>query len=107
MPGVEIRPNLRSKKDFDFILLFAPKAAHLRRRMVGLPDRLDPDGSLWIAWPKKSSPLAGDLDHASVQQAGLNAGMVDNKICAVDDDWSGLRFVFRLQDRPKIRAQRL
>ena len=54
---------------------------------------------IWIAWPKKSSGVATDLLFDSVQRIGLDAGLVDVKICAVDETWSGLKFVFRLKDR--------
>jgi hypothetical protein len=57
------------------------------------------DGSVWIAWPKKASAIKTELDFDLVQQAGLSRGLVDNKCCAVDDDWSGLRFVVRLANR--------
>ena len=62
---------------------------------------LEPDGGLWIAWPKKTSGVATDLVFEAVQRIGLDAGLVDNKVCAIDDTWSGLRFVHRLADRPK------
>ncbi|HEU0254133.1 MAG TPA: hypothetical protein VFR12_13955 [Pyrinomonadaceae bacterium] len=55
---------------------------------------------IWIAWPKKSSGVATDLTFANVQRIGLDAGLVDVKICAVDETWSGLKFVYRLKDRP-------
>ena len=64
--------------------------------------RLAPAGMLWVAWPKKASGVATDLSFDVVQKIGLNAGMVDTKICAVDDVWSGLRFVFRLKDRARM-----
>jgi hypothetical protein len=60
-----------------------------------------PDGGLWVAWPKKTSCVATDLTFDPVQEVGLDAGLVDNKVCAIDDTWSGLRFVVRLVDRPK------
>jgi len=54
---------------------------------------------IWIAWPKKSSGVATDLTFERVQRIGLDAGLVDVKICAIDDTWSGLKFVYRLKDR--------
>jgi hypothetical protein len=59
-----------------------------------------PAEGLWVAWPKKASKLETDLDFATVQQIGLDAGLVDNKSCAIDDEWQALRFVYRLEDRP-------
>jgi hypothetical protein len=60
---------------------------------------LEVDGGLWIAWPKKTSGVATDLGFDAVQQVGLDAGLVDNKVCAIDATWSGLRFVRRVVDR--------
>ncbi|HWF35377.1 MAG TPA: DUF3052 domain-containing protein, partial [Solirubrobacteraceae bacterium] len=63
---------------------------------------LDPAGGLWIAWPKRSSGVATDLSEGTVREAGLGTGLVDNKVCAIDHTWSGLRFVVRLADRPRL-----
>jgi hypothetical protein len=64
---------------------------------------LRPAGGLWVAWPKKTSCVATDLTFDPVQQIGLDAGLVDNKVCAIDDTWSALRFVTRVADRPGRR----
>ena len=56
---------------------------------------------LWVAWPKKTSGVATDLVFEVVQRIGLDAELVDNKVCAIDETWSGLRFVHRVADRPK------
>lgn len=90
---------------WDLILLFTPTRSTLERRLPAAVSLLDPDGGLWVAWPKKSSPLAEDLDREEVRRQGLAAGLVDNKVCAVDADWSGLRFVYRLEDRDAARAR--
>jgi hypothetical protein len=63
---------------------------------------LDPADGLWIAWPKKASKLETDLDFDTVQQTGLAHGLVDNKSCSIDERWQGLRFVYRLVDRPQL-----
>jgi hypothetical protein len=55
---------------------------------------------LWIAWPKRASGVETDLSENAVRELGLAAGLVDNKVCAIDQTWSGLRFVYRLRDRP-------
>ena len=60
---------------------------------------LPADGALWIAWPKKSSPLHVDLTEDMIRAAALEVGLVDNKVCALDRDWSGLRLVVRMQNR--------
>ncbi len=88
---------------FDVILFFTRSAAELTRRFASLAAGLEPTGGLWVAWPKKSSGVATDLDFGRVQRTGLDAGLVDNKVCAVDETWSGLRFVYRLEDRPARR----
>jgi hypothetical protein len=85
---------------FDVILCFAPDQAHLKRRFSLLIPHLTSAGGLWIAWPKKASGVATDLTEDVVREIGLEEGLVDNKVCAVDDTWSGLRFVRRLVDRP-------
>ena len=72
----------------------------MRRRFDRAASRLDPYGGLWMAWPKQSSPLATDLREGHVRAYGLSRGLVDNKICAIDEDWSGLRFVVRKENRP-------
>jgi hypothetical protein len=84
----------------DVILLFTERAADLQARFASAAGHLDPSGGLWVAWPKKASGRATDLTEDGVRAIGLSAGLVDNKVCAVDEVWSGLRFVVRLVDRP-------
>lgn len=91
-------------RSYDVILLFSRDPERLPGRLSAALERLDPDGGLWVCWPKKSSALSGPLDESGVRSAGLATGAVDNKICAIDEDWSGLRFVFRKADRPAIRS---
>ncbi len=83
----------------DLVLLFALDLAALGRHLAPLARALDRGGALWVAWPKKSAGVPTDLAFAPVQRAGLDLGLVDNKVCAVDEVWSGLRFVYRLEDR--------
>jgi hypothetical protein len=85
----------------DVVVTFETRSAKLRARFDALKGRLDPNGGLWLAYPKKSSAIATDLTFASVQATGLAAGLVDNKSCAIDGDWSAVRFVYRLTDRPR------
>jgi len=92
--------NSRSNKALDFALLFVRTEKELKQNFKKFAARLQPSGMLWVAWPKKSSGVLTDLMFASVQAIGLAAGLVDVKICAVDDTWSGLKFVYRLKDRP-------
>ena len=98
-----VRFSRRAAGRFDVIVFFTSKAAELGRRFAGLAVKLDPAGGFWIAWPKKSSGVATDLVEGRVRHTGLDAGLVDNKICAIDETWSGLRFVYRLKDRPKAK----
>ncbi|GAA4573785.1 hypothetical protein [Planotetraspora kaengkrachanensis] len=80
-------------------LLFCRDEAALARWFPGALDTLARDGGLWVCWPKKSSGVATDLSDDRVRAYGLGQGLVDNKVCAVDAVWSGLRFVYRLADR--------
>ena len=73
--------------------------AVLEARLPRLQDALAPDGILWISWPKKAAKVQTDLDSNVVRRLGLDAGLVDVKVCAVDETWSGLKFVYRLKDR--------
>ncbi len=88
------------KKTLDLILLFVRSEAELKKKFAILAANLAANGMLWVAWPKKSSGVVTDLSFDNVQRTGLEAGLVDVKICAVNDIWSGLKFVYRLKDRP-------
>jgi len=83
----------------DFALLFVKTQAEMRKEFRRWMKRLAPAGMLWAAWPKKTSGVASDLDENKVREIGLAAGLVDVKVCAVSDVWSGLKFVIRLKDR--------
>ncbi|SRR5712692_5387679 len=99
----DVAINSRSSKPIDFVLLFVKTEKALTVGFSQYAARLNPSGMIWIAWPKKSSGVATDLSFTNVQGIGLAAGLVDVKICAIDDVWSGLKFVFRLKDRARIR----
>lgn len=86
-------------KPLGLILLFADSQQTLKKEFPRLAQKLAENGMLWIAWPKKASGVATDLSDNSVRQIGLDAGLVDVKVCAVNDIWSGLKFVYRLKDR--------
>jgi hypothetical protein len=88
-----------STRPLDIILLFVLSERAVTREFPRLAEKLASNGMIWIAWPKKSSGLATDLSFERVQRIGLDAGLVDVKICAIDEVWSGLKFVFRLKDR--------
>jgi hypothetical protein len=97
--GVAVRRSARGR--LDVIVAFVTDASALARRFDALRGALEPDGGLWVAWPKRSSGVATDLNEHVVRELGLAAGLVDNKVCAIDATWSGLRFVYRLADRPR------
>jgi len=73
-------------------------------RLPALRAALEPDGGLWLAWPKRASGVASELEEAEVRALGLATGLVDNKVCAIDETWSGLRFVYRRVDRPEAAS---
>jgi hypothetical protein len=95
--GARVRTDARGR--LDVIVFFVTRRAELARRFAGFARALEQDGGLWVVWPKRSSGVATDLGFDSVQTIGLEAGLVDNKVAAIDTTWSGLRFVFRLADR--------
>jgi len=97
--GTPLSKKLGAKPGAGVVVFFTTRRAELLERLPTLKATLAPADGLWIAWPKKASKLETDLDFAAVQQAGLDAGLVDNKSCAIDDDWQALRFVYRLADR--------
>ena len=80
-------------------VFFTMSRAELEARFAALKGTLAPADGLWIAWPKKASKIETDLDFDAVQRVGLAAGLVDNKSCAIDEDWQAVRFVYRLADR--------
>jgi hypothetical protein len=102
--GVRRARELRGA--IDTIVCFAHGTAELTRRIASAKRAMVPAGMLWICWLKKTSALTTDLNENIVREIGLGAGLVDVKICAVDADWSGLKFVYRLRDRPKPATPR-
>ena len=98
--GVEFVASTTS--NLDLILLFVKSQRELIRNFPLLALKLAPAGMLWIAWPKKASGVNTNLSDNSVREIGLNAGLVDVKVCAVNEIWSGLKFVIRVKDRKRI-----
>jgi hypothetical protein len=94
-----VRLLARPAKDVRFIHLFARDRAVLSSELGRAKTALATDGMLWVSWPKKSSGVATDLTENVVRAAALAAGLVDVKVCAVDETWSGLKLVYRLADR--------
>ncbi len=99
----DVRPTRRARAGarHDVIVAFASERARLAPELPRLAAALAEDGGLWICWPKKASGVATDLGDGPVRALGLSLGLVDNKVCAIDETWSGLRFVRRVADRRK------
>ncbi len=95
---------LQQGDGLDFAMLFTKARAELSKEFSRMAKRLSPAGMLWVSWPKKSSGVATDLNDNVVREIGLDAGLVDVKVCAVTEIWSGLKFVRRVKDR-KARQQ--
>ena len=91
----------------DVVVLFTMSRSELEQRLPDLGDSVFPVGGLWIAWPKRSSGVPTDLTENVLRQVVLPTGMVDNKVCAVNEVWSGLRFVWRREMRSQERPGRL
>ncbi|WP_219465263.1 hypothetical protein [Nonomuraea rhizosphaerae] len=84
---------------YDVILIFCKDAATLHAFFPEAKDRLARNGGLWVCWPKRSSKVPTDLSENPIRDYGLAMGLVDNKVAAIDETWSGLRFVYRVADR--------
>ncbi len=102
--GVRIIAGLRGTKPFDVIIWFVKRQAVLNKRFSSIAGRLDAVGGLWVAWPKQASGVATELNGNIVREVLLESGLVDNKVCAIDETWSGLRGVVRIRDRPGWRV---
>jgi len=98
----EVKISARLQAPLDMVHVFATGAAALRRKLPACRDAIAPDGMAWLSWPKKSSGVATDLTEMVVRDAGLALGLVDIKVCAIDDIWSGLKFVIPRSQREQI-----
>lgn len=101
----DVTINSRSSKPLDFAQLFVKSEKELKAKFSKYAKRLNVAGMLWVSWPKKTSGVTTDIYEGTVRSIGLAAGLVDVKICAVDEVWSGLKFVFRLRDRVKLETR--
>ena len=90
-----------SAAQLDVVLWFATSRAELEHHVTGMLSRIAVNGMIWICWPKRASKLQTDLNENAIRELGLATGWVDIKVCAVDEQWSGLKFVRRLADRGK------
>ncbi|MBV9293238.1 MAG: DUF3052 domain-containing protein [Frankiales bacterium] len=87
------------RTSYDVVVAFCPDRKRLTTRFAALVPRVTTAGALWVAWPKRASGMSTDLDENVVRDHGLGAGLVDVKVVAIDETWSGLKFVRRLRDR--------
>lgn len=99
--GVTIRSSARGR--FDVIVVFHTRRAAFERQLPALLRALDVDGGLWVAWPKRASGVPTDITEDVVRAVVLPLGLVDNKVCAIDETWSGLRVVWRRELRAARR----
>jgi hypothetical protein len=97
--GVRILRRLSG--GLDVAVLFVTERRELERRFAAVAEAVHPTGGFWVAWPKRASKVPTDLTEDVLREVGLPHGLVDNKVCAVDDVWSGLRFVWRVEHRPR------
>ena len=102
-PDVSVKRQARGQADV--VVAFFVRKVALEQQLDALSPMILPSGGLWIAWPKKASGRTTDLTDNVVRQSVLRRGLVDNKVCAVDETWSALRFVWRLQQRPGKSAR--
>ena len=89
----------RLGKGTDLVVFFTKERRELERRLASLRRAIEPDGMLWVAWPKRASGVATDMTEDVVRDVALPTGLVDTKVCAIDDVWSGLRLVVRKELR--------
>jgi hypothetical protein len=94
-----VRMAKAAKGQLDVVHLFAAEAKGLAAKLRRYRQAITPDGMIWVSWPKKSSGVATDLTDIFVRETGLAVGLVDVKVCAIDEVWSGLKFVIPVKDR--------
>ena len=100
VPGVaEMHTDLDGAALFDVIVVFVSWRAELEAELGRLRDRMAPTCGLWVAWPKKAAKVPTDMSDDVVREVALPTGLVDNKVCAIDQTWSALRLVIRRENR--------
>ena len=102
--GATIAARLAGTSPLDVVIAFVTKRADLAARIAAVRPRLAQDGGLWIAWPKRTSKVPTEVTEDVVRELALPTGLVDNKVCAIDDTWSGLRLVIRRELRADVRS---
>ena len=101
LPAVALQSGLAGSAPLDVIVLFVVRRADLEKRLPQVRKRMADNAGFWVAWPKKASGVATDMTEDVVRAVALPTGLVDNKVCAIDETWSGLRLVIRLTERAK------
>jgi hypothetical protein len=97
--GATLQNGLGGKVLFDVLVVFVRERKELERQLARLRSHMNPAAGLWVAWPKKASGVATDMSDHVVREIALPTGLVDNKVCAIDEVWSGLRLVVRVENR--------
>ena len=97
--GVTVARGLTGKALFDVIVAFVTRRVDLVARVTTCRPHMQQHAGLWIAWPKRASGVATDITEDTIREVALPTGLVDNKVCAIDDVWSGLRLVIRKELR--------
>jgi hypothetical protein len=99
-PALQLcRMDKANRAELDFSMLFVKSRSELTKLFPRIAAKLAPAGMLWVSWPKKASKVPTDLDENLIREIGLHFGLVDVKVCAVNEVWSGLKFVIRVKDR--------
>jgi hypothetical protein len=96
-PGVELVAGVRSRRDV--VVAFVRHRSEIESKLTAMTRAIFPDGAIWVAWPKRASKVPTDVTEDVVRAVALPTGLVDNKVCAIDDVWSGLRLVVRRENR--------
>jgi hypothetical protein len=99
LPERAILHHRAGRRPYDVVLSFTRSRAALVRRLPVLEERIARDGAIWVAWPKRASGVSTDVTEDVVREVALPRGLVDVKVCAVDDVWSGLKLVIRMENR--------
>ena len=98
--GVTFSSASRGTSLLNVLVVFVRSQKELSARLEAARQRMDPAAGLWMAWPKKASGIPTDVTETAIRDLALATDLVDNKVCAIDDTWSGLRLVIRLKNRP-------
>lgn len=98
-PGASVQVGLTGKHPLDVVVIFVTRREELERQLTRIRKRMAPAAGLWVAWPKKASGVSTNMTDHVVRDIALPMGLVDNKVCAIDETWTGLRLVIRLEHR--------